>query len=274
MARKRKPPKLRQKGRCFVADVYRSDGKRTTISFGPPDGRTEGEIYAGFGQWLDLFNKHPHKILSFNDPYEAIAQTISPATICTLGQFLQKYVESVEQQLPPLRDGRMNPALIRISQLKPFLDPYADWPVADFGPDELKDVQNAMVTHRYFRNNHEEEPIAYTRSAINRVINVIYKMWQWGIGREITTESQRQRLKEVRPLRAGRSPAKDKLRRAPVTQEEFDKVTQKLSTRDERLKRLVCNDIIGHIMRCQENRELAERLDAIEERLSDQGGRA
>ena len=51
-------------------------------------------------------------------------------------------------------------------------------------------------------------------------------------------------------------------------------LTGLLSTQDERLKRLVCNDIIGHIMRCQENRELAERLDAIEERLSDQGGRA
>ena len=230
MARKRKPPKLRRKGRCFVTDVYRSDGKRTTISFGPPDGRTEGEIHAAFGQWLDLFVKHPHKTLNFSDPYDAIRQAVSPTTIRTVGQFIEKYVESVEQHFPPLRDGRMNPTLIRIKQLEPFLGPYVGWPVAEFGPDELKEVQDAMVQHRYFRKNHEEEPIAYVRSAINRVINEIYRMWQWGIGREITTEARKQLLREVRPLRVGRTSAKDTSKRAPVTREGFDKVAEKLTS--------------------------------------------
>ena len=229
MAGKRKPPTLRRKGQSFVTDVYRPDGRRTTVSFGPPDGRTEGEIYIAFGQWLDLFNIHPHRTLCFGDPYDAIAETISPTTIRTVGQFAEKYLESVEQHLPPLRDGRMNPTLGRINQLKPFLDPYAKWPVAEFGPDELQAAQSAMVEYRYFYENHDDEPIGYTRTSINRMINSIHAMWQWGIGREITTEAQRQRLKEVRPLRVGRTLAKDRSKRATVTLEEFNKVTEKLT---------------------------------------------
>ena len=230
MARKRKPPTLRRKGRSFVTDVYRADGRRTSVSFGPPDGRTEGEIYSAFGQWLDLLNQHPHRTLSFSDPYEAIQNAISPTTIRTIGKFIKKYVESIEQHYPELRDGKPNPKMIRIDQLKPFLEPYAAWPVADFGPDELKAVQDAMVEYRYFRDAKKKNPVAYTRTAINRVINEIYGMWQWGVGREITTEAQKQLLKEVRPLRAGRTSAKDRRKRASITLKEFEKVTGTLTS--------------------------------------------
>ncbi|MBC8373251.1 MAG: site-specific integrase [Planctomycetes bacterium] len=230
MAGKQKPPTLRRKGRSFVTDVYRADGRRTTVSFGPPDGRTEGEIYIAFGQWLDLFNRHPHKTLSFRDPYEAIDQAVSPTTIRTVGRFVKKYVEAIEQHSPTLRDGGPNSTLGRINQFRPFLDPYADWPVADFGPDELREVQDALVKYRYFRNDNMDEPIAYRRTAINRVMNEIYRMWQWGIGREITTEAQKQLLKEVRSLRLGQTSAQDRSKRAAVTLEEFNKVTENLSS--------------------------------------------
>jgi integrase len=228
MARKRKPPTLRRKGLSFVTDVYRADGRRTTVSFGPPNGRSEGEIYVAFGQWLDLFNKHPQKTLSFSDPYEALNRAVNPTTIRTVGHLADKYIASLEQHYPPLREGRQNSTVGRINQLRPFLDPYADWPVADFGPDELKGVQDAMVKYRYFRDSAEKKPIAYRRTAINGVINEIYRMWQWGIGREITTDAQKQLLKEVRSLRLGQTPAKDRTKRASITLEEFNKVTENL----------------------------------------------
>ena len=41
-----------------------------------------------------------------------------------LWEFVDKYKASVEQHLPVLRDGRPNPTLIRIEQLKGFLKPY------------------------------------------------------------------------------------------------------------------------------------------------------
>lgn len=229
MAGKRKSPKLRKKGNCFVADIYRPDGTRTTISFGPPDTRSEGEIYAAFGQWLDLYAKQPNKVLSFGDPYEAINKILSPTTVCTVGQFIDRYVEALEQHLPPLRNGRTNPTLIRLNQAKRFLKPYAGWPVADFGPDELKQIQDDMVAYRY-RHQKQEEELGLTRSSINRTINEIHRMWRWGIGREITTEAHGQRLKEVRPLRLGRTAARDDLKRAAVTEEELDNVTEGLSS--------------------------------------------
>ncbi|MHC4758830.1 MAG: hypothetical protein ACYTE8_09245 [Planctomycetota bacterium] len=40
-----------------------------------------------------------------------------------------------------------------------------------------------------------------------------------------------------------------------------------LDTQDERLKRLFCNDIIEHILKNKENKELEERLVAIEQAL-------
>jgi integrase len=139
-------------------------------------------------------------------------------------------LESVEQHLYELRDGRTNPTLTRLNQLKPFFDPYTNWPVSEFGSDELKAVQDSLVEYRYFYAKHDNEPIGYTRDSINRMINSIRTMWQWGIGREVTTEAQRQRLKDVRPLRAGRTLARDRPKRATVTLEEFNKVTEKLTS--------------------------------------------
>ena len=228
MAGKRKLPKLRRKNASFVADVYRPDGKRTTISFGPSDSRTEGQIYAAFGRWLDLFNLHPHKVLAFPSPYDALEQMVNPNSVQTVGQLLDRYTSASEQQMTPARDGRPNATLNRIRQMKKFLEPYRQWSVSDFGPEELQAVQSAMVEYRYYRAN-DGVPQAYTRSGINTMINQIRRMWRWGIGREITTEAQRQRLEEVRSLRSGRTTAKDKQKRSPVTETELEQVLARLT---------------------------------------------
>ena len=224
MAGKRKRPKLREKDHCFVTDIYKPDGKRTTISFGAVGERSEGEIYAAFGQWLDLFNQHPHKVLAFNNPYDAIANIINPRNIVSVGQLHDKYVEWLEGHLASMRDGRESPDIGRARKIGTFLLRYRDWPVSDFGPDELTAVQQALVDYRYFRVNHDDEPRPYVRTSINDLINVVHKMWGWGVGREITTEAQARRLKEVRPLRVGKTLAPETQKRAMVTEEEFEKV--------------------------------------------------
>ena len=93
MSGKRKPPKLRDKDGCLVADIYRPSGRRTTVSFGSVGTRTESEIYMAFGQWLSLFNQQPHKVLDFKDPYEVINQLIDPRTIIAVGELFDKYKE-------------------------------------------------------------------------------------------------------------------------------------------------------------------------------------
>ena len=135
MAGKRKSPKLREKDGCFVTDIYKPDGKRTTISFGGVGERTEGEIHAAFGQWLDLFNQHPHKVLAFRSPYEAIANILNPRAILNVGQLHGKYVEWIEGYSTPMRDGGSPPELLMARRLGRFLVPYRDWPVSGFGPE-------------------------------------------------------------------------------------------------------------------------------------------
>jgi hypothetical protein len=46
-------------------------------------------------------------------------------------------------------------------------------------------------------------------------------------------------------------------------------LTGLLDTNDSRLKRLVCNDIIDHILQHKEIEDLDKRLVAIEQRLAD-----
>ena len=43
-----------------------------------------------------------------------------------------------------------------------------------------------------------------------------------------------------------------------------------LDTKDQRLKRLVCRDIIEHFLNYKQNNELEKRLTAIEQRLNEQ----
>lgn len=163
MAGKRKHPRLRLKDGCFVADIYRHDGKRSTTSFGATGPRTAGDIYAAFGKWLDLLNQHPHKVLTFNDPYEAIDKMLNPAAILSVGEFYDKYVDWAKQFLTPLRDGKPNPEMVKIERLGKFLAKYRQWPLSDFGPDEMLAIQNSMVEYRYTRTGHPKEPIPYTR---------------------------------------------------------------------------------------------------------------
>jgi len=229
MAGKRRPITLRKKRGAYVADIYRPDGRRTTVSFGAAKGRTVSEIHVAFSKWLDLFKEHPSKVLSFSSPYGALDSMIHPGSIQTVRQLVDSYAKWAGQYLMPLRDGRPHPDLSRVERLRRFLKPYLDWKVADFGSDELKTVQEAMVDYRYTRPNHEDEPIPYTRSGVNQVINVAHKIWQWAVTHEIATDTQARKLREVRSLRPGRTPAKDKPKRTAVTEKEFNAVTDNLT---------------------------------------------
>jgi len=168
MARTRKMPKLRiYREKYFCTDVYLPNGKRTTVGFGTTDDHTEGEIYAAFGKWLDLFNQQPQKVLSFNSPYDAIAQIINPSPNLTIGELLDKYLTYVKKTTSPTRTNEEHPDLQFTKRVQKFLESYHSWPVNDFGPDELLDVQNTLVTYEYIQGNKKKR---YTRRGVNDVI--------------------------------------------------------------------------------------------------------
>ncbi len=105
MAGNRKPPTLRRDGKYYVVGIYKPNGQRTNISFGTQGIRTEGEIYTEFGKWLDLYNQHPLKVLSFTSPYDAIEQITNPVNVVNVGELLDKYEEDYGLQKEDSGEG-------------------------------------------------------------------------------------------------------------------------------------------------------------------------
>ena len=233
MARKRKTPKLRFNGKYYVVNFYKPDGKRTMISFGPADERTEGEIYAAFGKWLDLFKQQPQKVLSFESPYDAIKQITNPSQIIMIGDLVDKYIVYAKKTTRSVRSNKEHPDLRFIERAKQFLEPYHAWPVSDFGPDELYDVQNALTKYKYVSGKKKKR---YTRRGVNDTIKWIRKIWKWGMGRQLITAQQVQGLEEVKSLKMGDTKAPDNPKRVRVTEEDFRKVVS------------VVNSVVGDML--------------------------
>jgi len=145
MAGKRKNPKLRIDGVYYTVKIYTPKGKRTSISFGHVNDRSEAKVYAAFAKWLDLFEQQPQKVLSFKNPYEAIEQIFNPTGIITVSQFIDKYILWAKDNMRPDRNGKENPEIRKIKRACRFLELYRDWPVEDFGPDELNKIQKALI---------------------------------------------------------------------------------------------------------------------------------
>ena len=244
MARKRKTPKLRFNGKYYVVNFYKPDGKRTMISFGPAGERTEGEIYAAFGKWLDLFKQQPQKVLSFESPYNAIEQIINPSQIIPVGELLDKYLSYTKKTTRAARNGEEHRNFHYIRRVQQLLQPYCSWPVSDFGPDELLDVQKALVKYEYAppkkkrgkkrdTQKSTKEIIKkkrYTRRGVNDTINWIRKIWKWGMGRQLITAQQVQGLEEVKSLKMGDTKAPDNSKRPRITEEDFWKVVNRVSS--------------------------------------------
>ncbi len=222
MGRNRRPPRLRIiRGKYYLADVYLPNGKRTTIGFGTTDSRTQGEIMVAFEKWLELFGQQPQKVLSFDNPYVAIQEIVNPSRLITVKELLQKYRVHASKTIAKVDSNKKHPDYTFIDRIEKFLKPYMDWPAKDFGPDELLDVQRAMIEHRYYIAEREKR---YTRRGINDNINWIRKIWKWAMGRCMVTAEQVQGFEEVKPLRIGTSVAPDNVKRKRVTEEEIEKV--------------------------------------------------
>jgi integrase len=225
MAGKRKPPRLRFDGRYYVANFYEpngNNGKRNTISFGAPCERTEGEIYVAFGKWLDLYNQFPHKVCSFESPYDAIGSIIDSSCIVTVEDLVDKFLVHAE------RNAQGERAVYNTKRIRELLTPYATWPVSNFGPDDLLAVRHKLLNSTYMpKNQNWKKEKQYTRRGVNDLICWIRRIWEWGMGRQIITPAQVQSFKEVKPLRMGEAP--DNHRRKRVTEDEFRKVVDNVN---------------------------------------------
>lgn len=199
--------------------MYKPNGVRGSVSFGSPNERKERDIKIAFEIWIDLFLKHPHKTLSYEDPYQAVEQFINPTTVSTVGQLIDKYEATFSKQARPVRNGLEHPNLRFIRRVRRFLEPYYDWSVDSFGPDELAQVKMTIMDYRYGKN---KKP--YTRRGINDVLKWIIKIFKWGVGRRIASQETLISFDEVKPYRMGEHGTFDKIKRQRITEDEFQRV--------------------------------------------------
>lgn len=226
MGRGKRPPKLRlYREKYYATTVNKPDGKRTTVSFGTKEQRTYGQVMAAFGRWLALYEDQPWRVLSFDNPFKAVEELVSPTTKATVGELVDKYLAYAKRTSRKIESSTKHPNLTFIERVKRFLEPYARWPVEAFGPDELFRIQQTLCTQKYQSCGKEK---SYTRRGINDTINWIHRIWKWGLGRGIVKIEQVQGLEEVKALRTGEAP--DKIRRKRVTQEELDQVLAHLNS--------------------------------------------
>jgi len=162
--------------------IYTPEGKRTQIIFGHVDDLPESKVRAAFARWLELYERQPTKVLSYNNPYEAVKKILNPTQLIMIGEFTEKYLRWAEENLFPDRNGKQNPDVRKIKRARFFLEPYFDWPVEDFGPDELKAIQTTMISHEYESGKKRKK---YTRRGINDTIKRIRNIWGWGLGEKM-----------------------------------------------------------------------------------------
>ena len=234
MSGRRKKPNLRIDGVYYTTKIYTPEGKRTTLSFGHVDDRPEAEVRAIFAKWLELFDRHPKKLLSYDNPYEAVKHIVSPSSVSNVGDLMQKFLQWATNTLRKTRDGLENPDLSKIRRSIKFLKPYSDWPIDDFGPDELIAVQKTLLDSEYKTGKTMKR---YTRRGINDTLNCIRTAWRWGLGRGLTKIENVEVLKEVKPLKIGQDNVHENHRRGIVTEKEFRKVLKK------------ANPVVGDMLR-------------------------
>jgi len=227
MAGKRKKPRLRIDGVYYITKIYTPEGKRTSLSFGHIDDRPEAEVRAAFAKWIELYTQQPQKVLSFENPYDAVRHTLNPKQKITVCEFLDRYTELAADTLRPDRNGKENPEIRKIRRVCKFLAPYNNWPVENFGPDEFRAVQMALIDYEYKSGKVKKK---YTRRGVNDTIKYIRRIWEWGLGRQIVKIEQLQSLKEIRNLKIGQSSAVERPKRQRVTEEELQKVMASVST--------------------------------------------
>jgi integrase len=224
MVGRRKKPKLRIDGVYYTTKIYTPEGKRTTLSFGHVDDRSEAEVRAVFAKWLELFERHPKKLLSYDNPYEGVKRIVSPLSVSNVGDLMQRYLQWATNTLRKTRDGLDSPDLPKVHRAIKFLEQYSDWPIDDFGPDELRTVQKALLESEYKACKTTKR---YTRRGINDTINCIRTAWRWGLGRGLVKIENVEVLKEVKPLKTGQDNVHENHRRGIVTDKEFHKVLAK-----------------------------------------------
>ncbi len=115
-------------------------------------------------------------------------------------------------------DGRPTSMIHNLEMaLRPLRKLYGSAPAADFGPQALKAVREAMIEQ------------GWCRALVNRSVTRLRSVFRWGVEQEHVPASVLEGLRAVAPLRRGRCEARETEPVRPVPEAHIDKLREHLS---------------------------------------------
>ena len=168
-----------------------------------------------------------------------------PATRMTVGELILRYWQYVESYY--VKDGRPTAEPDNVRQAMRFVRRlYGSTPAEDFGPLAIKAVRQAMIEHPITRTIKVRNPITgkvvtdpttgqaktevrvlrhgLTRKFINKQVGRIKRMFAWAVEEELLPASVHQTLLRVKPLKKGKTAAREKPRVKPVSLDHVEAV--------------------------------------------------
>jgi len=88
----------------------------------------------------------------------------------------------------------------------------------------MADVQQMLVDYRYTRRRDAVADKPLTRSSLNATFQELRKMFVWGVGRRMVDPATEMAFLEIKKIKVGHSVIRDNLKRAKVTDDEFNRV--------------------------------------------------
>ena len=137
------------------------------------------------------------------------ASTRDPDAI-TVVEVLGKYYEHAVSYYSD-SDGKPTKELACMkSAIKPVRELYGDVPAIEFGPKKLAAVRQRMIG------------LGWCRNLINRRVNLIRRVFKWGVAEELIPASVLEALRTLGPLLDGRTEARESAPVRPVSPEVVD----------------------------------------------------
>ena len=139
LSRRRKPPQLRVSSGYWRCECYKPDGIRTTVNFGPVDGRPESKVREIHSQWLKLYDDNPHSLFRLSNPYDAVASLTNTMVFdATVVIALDAYDSWLQARACSTKTGNIG----RMPRLRRFLAGYHNWPVMSPSLDQRQIIRS------------------------------------------------------------------------------------------------------------------------------------
>jgi integrase len=100
--------------------------------------------------------------------------------------------------------------------VRPLVAVCGDWHVVDFGPDQLKEVRQAMITGGWTSPAAKQPVKPWPRTHVNASVNRIKRMFRWGLDAGMVSPEVSAIVSAVAPLAKGRTFAAETKPAGPV----------------------------------------------------------